>query len=257
MNVVSPSLSSQALVIIPSRLNATRLPQKPLADIGGKPMVLRVWEQACQANVGPVVVAAGDPQIQEVIQGAGGTCVLTDPALTSGSDRVAQAADLVDPEKHFGVVVNVQGDLPGLDPQMVRDVLKPVGDGEKNYHIATIASPLGKGEKDRSSVVKIALAHPHGPGTWAQALYFSRAPIPFGSPEEGWHHIGLYAYRRQALERMVALAPSLLEKSENLEQLRAMEAGMTLGVYLTATLPPLGVDTPEDLERVRALIAPC
>jgi 3-deoxy-manno-octulosonate cytidylyltransferase (CMP-KDO synthetase) len=170
---------------------------------------------------------------------------------------VAQAADLVDPEKHFGVVVNVQGDLPGLDPQMVRDVLKPLGDGEKNYHIATIASPLGKGEKDRSSVVKIALARPHGPGTWAQALYFSRAPIPFGSPEEGWHHIGLYAYRRQALERMVALAPSLLEKSENLEQLRAMEAGMTLGVYLTATLPPLGVDTPEDLERVRALIAPC
>jgi len=244
------AVSSNVLVVIPSRLAATRLPGKPLADIQGKPMIQHVWERACRANVGRVVVAAGDREIQEVIEAAGGQCVLTDPTLTSGSDRVAQATALLDPEGKFQVVVNVQGDLPLLDPLMVSDVLKPLE--MASCDIGTIATPLMAGERGRSSVVKIALAGPQTPHTCAPALYFSRSPIPFGT-ESGWHHIGLYAYRRKALEKMVGLAPTFLEKSENLEQLRAMEGGMSVCVYLTQAPAPLGVDMPEDLETVRAL----
>lgn len=237
----------QPLIIIPSRLHATRLPNKPLADIAGKPMILHVWERACQADVGPVVVAAGDPEIQAVVESAGGIAVLTEPHLASGTDRVWAAASLYDPEGKFKVVVNVQGDLPLLEPILVQEVLKPLENSA--YAIGTVATPLRAGEKERAAVVKIALTPESHSSTTARALYFSRSPIPFG--EGGWHHMGVYSYRREALERFIQLPPSPLEKSENLEQLRALEAGMSIGVQLLACEPPLGVDTAEDLEWVR------
>jgi 3-deoxy-manno-octulosonate cytidylyltransferase (CMP-KDO synthetase) len=238
---------AQALIVIPSRLSATRLPNKPLADICGKPMILHVWERACRANVGPVIVAAGDPEIRDVVVAAGGVAILTDPSLASGSDRVWAAANLFDPEGAFEQIVNVQGDLPLLDPLLVQEVLKPLA--HDAYAIGTVAAPLREGEKDKNSVVKIALTVGQDDPHCARALYFSRAPIPLGPG--GWHHIGLYSYRRQALAHMVNLPPSFLEKEENLEQLRAMEAGLTIGVQLVAGEPPLGVDTPEDLAWVQ------
>lgn len=239
-------MTTPPLIVIPSRLKATRLPDKPLADIGGKPMILHVWERACAAQIGPVIVAAGDLEIQEVIEKAGGIAILTDPQLTSGSDRVFAGASLFDPEKKFQTIVNVQGDLPLLNPQLLQEVLKPLE--FDNFSIGTVATPLILGEKERSSVVKIALVEREGLSC-SRALYFTRAPLPWG--EGGWHHMGLYSYRRCALERFVSLPPSPLEKSEMLEQLRALEAGMEIGVQKVHLEAPLGVDTLEDLEAVR------
>ncbi len=233
------------LVIIPSRLKAQRLPNKPLLDIGGKPMIVHVWEKACHANIGPVIVATGDPEIQEAVANAGGTAILTDPDLKSGSDRVWAAARLYDPKGIFQHILNVQGDLPLLDSTLLSKAQNLLD----RYDIGTLASPLQEGEKEKTSIVKIALTRKEPSGT-GQALYFSRAPIPFGT-DDGWHHIGIYAYRRNVLETFVSLPPSPLEKAEKLEQLRALEAGFPIGVHCITPSPPLGVDTPEDLEIIR------
>ncbi len=243
---------TQALVLIPARMASTRLPGKPLADIHGEPMIVHVWRRAIEAEVGQVVVACAEPDIAGAITGAGGQAVLTRADHPSGSDRIFEALGRIDPDRRFEVVVNVQGDLPTLDPLVIRRALQPLRD--PNVEIATLIAPIGEAaERDNENVVKVAVGLAAGE-TIGRCLYFSRSPIPWG-PGPTYHHIGLYAYRRTALERFVALPPSVLERRERLEQLRALEAGMRVDAALVETVP-LGVDTPEDLERARTLLAP-
>jgi 3-deoxy-manno-octulosonate cytidylyltransferase (CMP-KDO synthetase) len=238
------------LIVIPARLAATRLPGKPLADIQGEPMIVHVWRRACEAAAGPVLVAAGEAAIVQAIEAVGGKALLTRADHVSGSDRVFEAVEAVDPRGAHDVIVNLQGDLPTLDPALVGQVLAPLADPEVD--IATLAAEIvDPAECHDPSVVK-AVA-PLGPDKRiARALYFTRARCPSG---EGplFHHIGIYAYRRRALARFVGLPPSVLERREKLEQLRALEAGMQIAVALVDTVP-LGVDTPADLARARALM---
>jgi 3-deoxy-manno-octulosonate cytidylyltransferase (CMP-KDO synthetase) len=239
------------IVIIPARLAATRLPGKPLADIGGLPMVVHVLRRAEEAGVGPVAVACGDAAIAEAVRAAGGRAVMTDPELPSGSDRVWAALRILDPDGAHDVVINLQGDLPALLPALLHAVLAPLAD--LSVDIATLVAPVCTAEEGAaSSVVKAVCGFAEGSDT-APALYFSRAPVPWG---EGplWHHIGIYAYRREALGRFVSLPPSPLERREKLEQLRGLEAGMRIAVARVAHAP-FGVDTPEDLARARAMLA--
>jgi 3-deoxy-manno-octulosonate cytidylyltransferase (CMP-KDO synthetase) len=240
------------IIIIPARLASTRLPGKPLARIGDAPMVVQVWRRAVAAAVGPVAVACAEPEIAAVIEAAGGRAVLTAPDLPSGSDRVFEALQALDPGAQHDVVVNLQGDLPLIDPAAIRAALEPLADAAVD--IATLAAPIrDPHEIDAASVVKVAAAFAPGARV-ARALYFSRLPVPWGEGER-YHHIGIYAYRRAALARFVALPPAPLESRERLEQLRALEAGMRIAVALVDTVP-LGVDTPDDLARARALFAP-
>jgi 3-deoxy-manno-octulosonate cytidylyltransferase (CMP-KDO synthetase) len=230
---------------------ATRLPGKPLADIGGVPMIVHVWRAAMAAGVGPVAVACGDSDIAQAVRAAGGWAVPTSPDLPSGSDRVWAALRTIDAAGKYDVVINLQGDLPSLPPAMLRQVLQPLADPAAD--IATLVAPIqSQAEAAASSVVKAVCAFAPGADV-AQALYFSRMAVPAG---EGplWHHIGIYAYRRAALERFVGLAPSPLELREKLEQLRALEAGMRIFVA-RVDHAPFGVDTPEDLQRARAALA--
>ena len=239
------------LLVIPARLAAARLPGKPLADIGGVPMIVHVWRRAVESGLGRVVVAAADREIVAAIAAGGGEAVLTRPDHPSGSDRIFEAVAALDPERRHDVVVNVQGDLPLLDPAAIRDALLALADSEVD--IATLAAPIADGAECLSpSVVKVAAGFAPG-ARIARALYFSRLPVPHGAGAH-YHHIGLYAYRRAALERFVALPPSVLEKRESLEQLRALEAGMRIDVALVDSVP-LGVDTPADLARARQLMA--
>ncbi|WP_428376704.1 3-deoxy-manno-octulosonate cytidylyltransferase [Lichenicoccus sp.] len=243
------------LVLIPARMASTRLPGKPLALIGGRPMILHVLERAVRAGIGPVAVAVCDDDVAAVVRGAGGTAVMTDPALPSGSDRVHAAAEALDPEGLHDVVVNLQGDLPGLPPGDLGAVLDPLRaelEAGAAYDIATLVTPItGDAEARASSVVKAACAFAHG-ATHARALYFSRVAIPWGDGPL-WHHVGVYAYRREALQRFVSLPESPLERRESLEQLRALEAGMRIGCAQVAA-PPFGVDTPGDLARARRVL---
>ena len=238
------------LVLIPARLASTRLPRKPLADIAGAPMIVQVWRRACEADVGEVVVAADSADIVDVVTSAGGRAVLTNPDHPSGSDRIFEALCRVDPDGRHDVIVNVQGDLPTIDPQTVRAALSPLVDA--SVDIATLAAVIRRDEeRDDPNVVKVvgaALSQDR-----LRALYFTRATAPWGDGPL-LHHIGLYAYRRAALTRFVGLAPSPLELRERLEQLRALEAGMRIDVMLVDTVP-LGVDTPHDLERARAALS--
>lgn len=240
------------IILIPARLGATRLPGKPLADIHGRPMVLHVAARARAARLGPVAIAAGDAEIIAAARNGGFEAVATDPALPSGSDRIFAALQEIDPDGLYDVVVNLQGDFPTIAPDDLAAVLTPLADPA--FDIATLVAPIvSAAEAAASSVVKAACAF--GPGSAiAPALYFSRAAIPWG---EGplWHHIGIYAYRRAALARFVALPVSPLEAREKLEQLRALEAGLRIGCARIAH-GPFGVDTPADLERARALLAP-
>lgn len=231
--------------MIPARMGSSRLPGKPLAEIGGIPMILHVLRRAEAAAIGPVVVACAEAAIAAVVEDAGGVAVLTDPALPSGSDRIAAALAIIDAERRHDVIINLQGDLPGLLPESLR-ILPSVLD-DARFDIATLAAPIGSlAEAEAESVVKIAcgFATPVAP-----ALYFSRCRLPWG---EGplWHHVGVYGYRREALERFVTAPPSPLEHREKLEQLRALELGMRIGVARIARAP-LGVDTPDDLARAR------
>ena len=233
-------------------MGSTRLPGKPLALIGGRPMVLHVMERAREAGIGPVAVAAGEPEIVAAVRAAGGTAVLAADDVPSGTDRVKLALDELDPEGRHDVVVNLQGDFPTLAPELLRAVLLPLADPA--VEIGSLVTPIADaGEAATDSFVKCVCAFAPGAAT-AQALYFSRAAVPWG-PGPLWHHIGVYAYRRAALERFVALPPSALELREKLEQLRALEAGMRIAV---AHVPhgPFGVDTPDDLSRARALLEP-
>lgn len=240
----------QPIVLIPARLAATRLPGKPLADIAGRPMILHVLDRAAAAGIGPVAVASGDAGITAAVRAAGGVAVDTDPALPSGTDRIAAALAVLDPEGRHDVVVNLQGDLPTIPPEAIAAVLKPLAD--PGVDIATLVAPVTSAEEAAAdSVVKCACAF-EGGAEVAPALYFSRRAIPWG---EGplWHHVGLYAYRRAALARFVALPPSALERREKLEQLRALEAGMRIAAARIAHAP-FGVDTPADLDRARAIL---
>lgn len=238
------------LVLIPARLASTRLPRKPLADIAGAPMIVQVWRRACEADVGEVVVAADSADIVDVVTSAGGRAVLTNPDHPSGSDRIFEALCRVDPDGRHDVIVNVQGDLPTIDPQTVRAALTPLADA--SVDIATLAAVIRRDEeRDDPNVVKVVGAELSQDRL--RALYFTRATAPWGDGPL-LHHIGLYAYRRAALTRFVGLKPSPLELRERLEQLRALEAGMRIDVMLVDTVP-LGVDTPHDLERARAALS--
>jgi 3-deoxy-manno-octulosonate cytidylyltransferase (CMP-KDO synthetase) len=239
------------VLLIPARMASTRLPAKPLADIAGLPMIVRVWQQARDAGLGPVVVAAGEAQIVAVIQSHGGVAVLTNPDLPSGSDRIWAALQTIDPTSRHDVVVNLQGDLPALDPQQIKTVVHALA--RSGADIATLAAPIDNdADKANPAVVKAVVAW-DAAGQLGRALYFTRATAPTGDGPL-FHHVGLYAYRREALESFVALPPSPLEKSEKLEQLRALEAGMSIAVARVEEAP-LSVDTPADLERARKLLS--
>jgi 3-deoxy-manno-octulosonate cytidylyltransferase (CMP-KDO synthetase) len=237
------------VVIIPTRLGSTRLPRKPLADICGRPMLAHVVERALEADIGPVCVAGDAPELADVLNGSPATYVLTDPAHPSGSDRIFEALHRIDPGRRRDVVVNVQGDLPTVAPASVVAALRLLDDA--TVDIGTIAAEIAvEHERTDPNVVKVVGA-PLGENR-LRALYFTRATAPAGDGPL-YHHIGLYAYRRAALERFVKLPPSALEKREKLEQLRALEAGMRIDVAIVGEAP-LGVDTPADLERAREIL---
>lgn len=241
---------SNSIVVIPARMASTRLPGKPLSLIDGLPMIVQVWRRAMEAGVGPVVVAAAEAEIVAAVEAAGGVAVLTDPAHPSGSDRIFEALKRADPDGRADFVVNVQGDLPTIEPAVIRAALRPMADPAVD--IATLAAEIRvEEERTNPNVVKAVVAWTGDSGI-GRALYFTRATAPHG-PGPHFHHIGLYAYRRQALARFVGLPPSPLEQREKLEQLRALEAGMRIDVVAVDTVP-LGVDTPEDLARARAII---
>ncbi|MDP2698978.1 3-deoxy-manno-octulosonate cytidylyltransferase [Thalassospira sp.] len=245
------SVPRNPVIIIPARLGSTRLPDKPLADIHGEAMIVHVWRRAVEAGIGPVIVACAEQKIADAITQAGGIAVLTDPDLPSGSDRVHQALQECDPDGLYDAIVNVQGDLPTISPEDIRAVFDPLSD--PSVDIATLAAVITRdGERTNPNVVKAVAAF--GGGRVARALYFTRATAPYGDGPL-YHHIGLYAYRRAALDRFVTLPPAELEQREKLEQLRALENGMVIAVALVDGVP-LGVDTPEDLERARAALGP-
>jgi 3-deoxy-manno-octulosonate cytidylyltransferase (CMP-KDO synthetase) len=240
------------IVIIPTRLGSTRLPGKALTDINGQPMIAHVWRRGVEADVGPVVVACGDEQIADVVTDLGGTAVLTDPALPTGSDRAHAALGLVDPDGVHDTVVVLQGDLPTIAPETVRATLAPLARNAA-CDIATLATEITDPlELQAPQVVKIALAIQPDEAI-GRAIYFSRAVIPAGAGIH-YHHVGMYTYRRGALARYVNLPRGVLEQRENLEQLRAIEAGMWIDAAVIQT-EPLGVDTLADLERARMLLA--
>lgn len=235
------------IVIIPARMAATRLPGKPLAEIGGQAMIVRVLRQAQQAGIGPVAVAAGDQVIVDAVRQAGGTAVLTDPALPSGSDRVLAALQALDASGEFDAVINLQGDMPFVDPSTVAAcsrVLDQYAAADVSTLVAPEASPADRSNPD---VVKAVLALPPGQDS-GQALYFTRSTLYGDGPV--WRHLGLYGYRRAALERFCAAPPSPLERREKLEQLRGLEMGLT---YYAAVVgeAPISVDNPADLDAAR------
>ena len=240
---------TDVLILIPARMASTRLPGKPLADIAGKPMIVHVLRRAEAAAVGPVVVATDSPEIEAAVRNAGGRAVITRSDHASGSDRIFEALGKVDPGCRAAIVVNVQGDLPTLEPSDITASLALLA--EDAVDIGTPAAEITRlEERDDAGVVKV-VGTPVAPSR-LRALYFTRATAPYGDGPL-YHHIGLYAYRRAALERFVALPPSPLEQREKLEQLRALEAGMRIDVAIVEAVP-LGVDTPEDLERARAVL---
>lgn len=247
---MSIAYGAKTLVLIPARMASTRLPGKPLADIAGLPMIVQVAKRAAEADVGRVVVAVDDQQVFDAVQAAGFDVVMTGQQHQSGSDRIFEALNKVDPKGEIEIVINVQGDLPTIDPQTIRAALAPLSDSAVD--IATLTVEIeDEQEKTNPNVVKV-VGSPIADDR-LRALYFTRATAPHG---EGplYHHIGLYAYRRAALKRFVSLPPSTLEKRESLEQLRALEAGMRIDVQVVKTVP-LGVDTPADLEKARRVLS--
>lgn len=242
--------SLNPIVIIPARMASTRLPGKPLADIAGLPMIVQVLIRAQEAAVGPVVVACAEREIHDAVKANGGFAVMTDPDHPSGSDRIHEALVEADPDGEHDVIVNLQGDLPVIDPAIIQRVLAPMADPDVD--IATlVAEIVDDEERTNPHVVKAAMGF--APGTdIGRALYFSRATVPYGDGPL-YHHIGIYAYRRPALEKFVTLAPGLLETREKLEQLRALENGMRIDAARVDSIP-FGVDTPADLARARTIL---
>jgi 3-deoxy-manno-octulosonate cytidylyltransferase (CMP-KDO synthetase) len=238
------------VILIPARMESTRLPGKPLAEICGKPMIVQVWMRAIASAIGPVVVATDSTAVRDAVEAAGGMVVMTRTDHTTGSDRIAEALATYDPQRNFDCVINVQGDLPTIDPQIIRAVAAPLM--EADVDIATLACEITEAhERTDENVVK-AIGTPIGENR-LRALYFTRATAPSGNGPL-YHHIGLYGFKREALERFVSLPPAPLEKRERLEQLRALENGMRIDIALVDTVP-LGVDTAEQLERAREMIS--
>jgi 3-deoxy-manno-octulosonate cytidylyltransferase (CMP-KDO synthetase) len=239
------------IILIPARMASTRLPGKPMALIGDVPMIVHVWRRAIASGIGPVAVACSEEVVAESIRAVGGTAVMTDPSLPRGSDRIHAALMALDPEGEHDVAINLQGDLPTLPPALLARVLAPLADPA--FDVGTLVAPIQSAdEAAASSVVKAVCAFREG-AEIAPALYFSRTAVPWGDGPL-WHHLGVYAYRRAALDRFVSLPESPLEIREGLEQLRLLEAGMRMGVA-RADAAPFGVDTPEDLERARRMLA--
>lgn len=240
------------IVIIPARLAATRLPRKPLLDIHGKPMILHVCDRALEADIGRIVVAAGDKEIYDVVRDAGLDAVLTNPELPSGSDRVYQALIEVDKSEKYDVIINLQGDLPTIDPVLLNAILNPLK--RPDINISTLAAIIhDEHEKTNENVVKVIMSPDDQYETMGKALYFTRATAPWGHGNL-LHHIGIYGYQREALRKFIHLKPSYLEKREKLEQLRALENNMNIHVTVVDTVP-VGVDTPSDLEKARFILA--
>ena len=241
-----------ALIMIPSRMASTRLPGKPLADIHGAPMIVHVWRRAIEAAVGRVVVATDSTEIAAAIRGAGGEAQMTRADHPNGTDRIFEAVSAIDPGREFGAIVNVQGDLPTIEPRLIRTCLDGLT-AEPAADIATIACAITLEEERTNPNVVKAVGTPVGPDR-LRALYFTRATAPSGEGPH-YHHIGMYAYTRQALDRFVALPPAKRDVRERVEQRWALEPGMRIDVGLVETVP-LGVDTPADLERARDLLKP-
>jgi 3-deoxy-manno-octulosonate cytidylyltransferase (CMP-KDO synthetase) len=241
---------SRIFVLIPARMAATRLPGKPLLDIAGLPMIVHVLRRAEEAKIGRVAVATDTPEIADAVRAAGGEAVMTRASHPSGSDRIHEAMQTLDPSGRAEIVVNLQGDFPTIAPDTIRAALPPLDDPAVD--IATLASQIHTEEEDRAPSVVKAVGSPIGPNR-LRALYFTRATAPHGDGPR-YHHIGLYAYRRAALERFVTLPPSPLEQQEKLEQLRALESGMRIDITIVDSVPR-GVDTPADLETARRILA--
>ena len=241
---------TRTLVLIPARIAATRLPGKPLLEIAGLPMIVHVLRRAEAAQIGRVAVATDTPEIAAAATSHGFEAVMTRADHPSGSDRIYEALDKLDPKRETEIVINLQGDFPTISPENIRSVLAPLDDPAVD--IATLAAEIHTEEENTAPSVVKAIGSPIGPGR-LRALYFTRATAPWGDGPR-YHHIGLYAYRRAALERFVALPPSALERQEKLEQLRALEAGMRIDITIVDTVPR-GVDTPADLETARRMLA--
>jgi 3-deoxy-manno-octulosonate cytidylyltransferase (CMP-KDO synthetase) len=238
------------IILIPARKASTRLPNKPLAMIGDEPMIVHVWTRAMEAELAPVVVACDDAEIAWVIERAGGKAVMTDASHVSGSDRIWDALGQIDAQGKHDLIINLQGDLPTFDPHLLHQLMLPMED--EAVDIATLAAEItDAAERTAPQVVKPVIAFDSE--RQGRAMYFSRASVPTGAGPM-YHHIGVYAYRREALKRFVALPPSALELAEKLEQLRALEAAMRIDIRVVDTVP-LGVDTPEDLEKARKILA--
>jgi 3-deoxy-manno-octulosonate cytidylyltransferase (CMP-KDO synthetase) len=241
---------TRTLVLIPARMASSRLPGKPLMDIAGAPMIVHVLRRAKQADIGRVAVATDTPDIAAAVTAHGGEAIMTRDDHPSGSDRVFEALEKLDPARRIETVVNLQGDFPTIAIENIRDVLAPLDDPAVD--IATLAAQIHTEEEALNPNVVKAVGSPLG-GRRLRALYFTRATAPTGNGPR-YHHIGLYAYRRAALERFVRLPPSPLELQERLEQLRALEAGMRIDITVVETVPR-GVDTPADLETARNILA--
>jgi 3-deoxy-manno-octulosonate cytidylyltransferase (CMP-KDO synthetase) len=241
---------TRTLVLIPARMAATRLPGKPLLDIAGLPMIVHVLRRAEAAGIGRVAVATDTPNIALAVISHGGEAVMTRADHASGSDRIHEALGKLDPDGEADIIVNLQGDFPTILPDHIRSVLAPLVDPAVD--IATLAAEIHTEEEDTApSVVKVVGSRLSADRL--RALYFTRATAPWGDGPR-YHHVGLYAYRRSALQRFVSLPPSPLEQQEKLEQLRALETGMRIDVTLVDTVPR-GVDTPADLETARRILA--
>ncbi|MDK1493713.1 3-deoxy-manno-octulosonate cytidylyltransferase [Sinorhizobium sp. 7-81] len=240
------------VVVIPARMDSSRLPGKPLADIHGEPMIRHVLRRGVEAGLGPVLIAAGDQVIADALVGTGANVILTETDLASGSDRCHAALSSFDPDRIYDVVVNLQGDMPTFSPLLLRKAISVLE--TLNVDIVTLATPVSDpSEAERTAVVKVAVEPSKEDSLMGRAIYFSRSPVPHGA-RNLLHHIGLYVYRRDALDRFVAAQPSQLERLEKLEQLRALALGLTIGVAVVDTLP-LGVDTHDDLEEARRRLA--
>ena len=236
-----------SLIVVPARVSSTRLPGKVLADIGGKPLVVRVYECAVASKAGDVIVACDDLRVKEAVERVGGTAVLTDPNLPSGTDRVFEAWQKFDIKKKYDYVINVQGDLPFVEAEFIQKAVKIVKGS--SYDISTLATPIKDDSYQCPSTVKPVISFTDFEAKKGKALYFSRSAIPYGGPY--YNHVGIYCFRAESLAKFVSLPQSPLEKSEKLEQLRALENGMTVGITVIDRDSPISIDTYEDLEKAR------
>ena len=236
----------KTIILIPSRLASTRLPNKPLKDIGGVPMIIRVLDSAQKSNLGRVAVVTPDQDIGSVVENAGGEYILTKSSHISGTDRIMEALHKIDPNRKFDTVVNLQGDIPFIPPNYIKIAVGLLNDEKTD--IGTLISPLNKNEILNPNVVKVGIGLKRNNLT-GRAVYFSRLPVPYNA-EDYYQHIGIYTFRRSALEKFCSTPQTTLEKTEKLEQLRALELGMNICASLVSETP-IGVDTKEDLEEVR------